>query len=545
LNGPVADLVVRGARVYSDDERHPWAEAIAVRGDRIVRVGEDAEIADLAGHSTRTVDAAGGLVLPGFIDSHNHVRLGTPDSIDLSGADSLGEIHGILASHVAAHPEEIWVEAGRWNYHALPGSRMPTAEDLPDGVTGGRPAFLVSYDAHTVWMNRRGLELFGIRRGIERVAFGEVELDPASREPTGFVRGFAVMGLSRAGLAQLSSVLPGLSPDRQYGRLVRALDMAVAYGITTVVEPQNSLDDLALFERARDEGTLRSRLIAALFHPVGTSRQEVEAFDDARRAYDDDRFRVGPIKLYVDDVIEPRTAALLEEYAGPPGGRGSTFWEPAEFAELITWLDARKFQTFTHATGDRGVRTVLDAVERARRTNGARDSRHQIVHVELVHPDDLARFAELGVVACMQPRHAAPDVTEAWRRAVGASRASRPFPWRSLQDAGATLAFSSDWDVAEMDPLVGIYSAVTRSDLEGRNAWSAEETVDLETAVRAYTGGGAFANLVEGDRGSLAAGRYADLVVLDRDLFELEDPLEILEANVAATVVGGEVVYWA
>jgi predicted amidohydrolase YtcJ len=519
----VADLVVRGGRVYTVSEARPWAEAVAVRGERIAAVGADRDVADLIGPSTEVVDAAGGLVLPGFIDSHNHVRLGTPDAIDLSGADSLEEIHAILASHVARHPEEVWIEAGRWHYQALPGARMPTAKDLPDDVTSGRPAFLVSYDAHTVWMNRHALERFGIGRGVERVAFGEVDLD-SSGEPTGFVRGFAVMGLSRAGLAQLSAVLPGLSPDRQYQRLVRGLDMAIGYGITTVVEPQNSVDDLALFERARVEGTLRSRLITALFHPVGTSPEEVDAFDEARRTYDDDRFRVGPIKLYIDDVIEPHTAALLEDYADLPGGRGSTFWDPAQFAELIASLDARGFQTFTHAIGDLGVRTVLDAVEHARRTNGPRDARHQIVHVELVHPDDLGRFAELGVVACMQPRHAGPDIAEAWRQAVGTTRASRPLPWRSLRDAGAPLA-------------------IARADLGGGNAWASEETVDLETAIRGYTLGGAYANFAEGNRGSIEIGTYADLVVLDRDLFSVEDPLEILDARVTATIVGGEVVH--
>jgi predicted amidohydrolase YtcJ len=538
---PQADLVLRG-RVHTVDDEHPWAEAVAVRGGRIVAVGEPDVIDDLTGDETEVLDIGEGLVLPGFVDSHNHVRLGTPDALDLSIATSLEDIHRMLAAHVAADPDLEWIEAGRWLYGALPDARMPTADDLPDAVTGGRPTFLVSYDAHTVWMNRPALERFGIGRGVERVAFGEVELG-RDDEPTGFVRGFAVMGLSRAGLAQLSEVLPGLSAERQYRRLRRALDLAIGFGITTVVEPQNSPDDLALFARARDEGAMRSRVIAAMFHPVGTSEDEVDGFDQARRTFADDRFRCAPIKLYIDDVIEPHTAALLDDYADVPGERGSVFWPPEGFAELITRLDARGFQTFTHAIGDRGIRTVLDAHETARRANGPRDARHQIVHVELVHPDDLPRFAELGVVACMQPRHAGPDIGDAWRVAVGTERASRPFPWRSLADAGATLAFSSDWDVAEMDPLVGIYSAITRADLEGNGAWAREETVDLATAISAYTMGGAFANHVEDRRGSIEVGKQADLVVLDRDLFALQEPLEILEARVTHAIVDGEVAY--
>src|SRR5215212_5002245 len=545
MERPVADLVIRGGRVHTVDDAHRNVEAVAVRGGRIIDVGNDTAVADLIGPETTEVDASGGLVLPGFIDSHDHVRLGTPDALDLSSATTLDQIHALLRAHIAADPSIEWLEAGRWTYGSIPGGRMPTADDLPDEVTGGRPAFLVAYDAHTVWMNRQALERFAITRGVERVPFGNVDLD-ADGEPTGFVTGFAVMGLSRDGLAALEPVLPGLSKDAQYRRLVRALDLAISVGITTVVEPQNSVDDLPLFERARAEGTMRSRLIAALFHPVGTTPEDLDAIDDARRRFDDDRFRVGPIKLYIDDVIEPRTAAMLEDYAGAPGERGSTFWEPETFAELVTALDARGFQTFTHATGDRGIRTALDAIEAARRANGDRDARDQIVHCELVHPEDQPRFAELGVVACMQPRHCSADLVAGdWLENVGKERQRYGFAWRSLKDAGATLAFSSDWDVGEMDPLVGIYSALTRARLDGTDAWATEQRLDLETTIRAYTMGGAYANHVENHRGSITVGKQADLVVLDRDLFGLDDPHEILETRVTHTVVDGEVAYRA
>jgi hypothetical protein len=535
---PAADLVVRGGRVYTVDEAQPWAEAVAVRGERILAVGAEDEILELARPSTEVLDASGGLVLPGFVDAHNHVRLGTPDSIDLSRATDLAQIHQIVRDAVAADPSLTWVEAGRFNYGAIPGGRTPTADDLPEEVTGGRPAFIVSYDAHTVWMNRPALERFGIGRGTERVAFGEVELDERG-EPTGFVTGFAVMGLSRAGLAQMASQLPGLSADAQYRRLCRGLELAIGYGITTVVEPQNSPDDLPLFVRARDEGRMLSRVIAAMFHPVGTTPEEVDEFEEAKRTYDDDRFRVAPIKLYIDDVIEPHTAAMLEDYANRPGERGALFWDPAAFAETIAELERRGFQTFTHAIGDRGIRTALDAIDHARSANGPRDARHQLVHCEVVQPQDQPRFAELGVVACMQPRHAAPDITGVWMENVGPERWPFALPWRSLHEAGAVLAFSSDWDVAEMDPLVGIYTAITRADLEGKDAWATEQCVDLPTAIRAYTMGSAYANFVDGDRGSITPGKYADLVVLDRDQFALEDPLEILEGVVMHTIVGG------
>ncbi|MDP9242455.1 MAG: amidohydrolase family protein, partial [Actinomycetota bacterium] len=344
-----------------------------------------------------------------------------------------------------------------------------------------------------------------------------------------------------AGHAQLAEhVLPNFSPASQYGRLVTSLHMAIGFGITTVVEPQNSLDDLGHFEHARDEGKLRSRLIAALFHPRGTAAEELDGFADAKRRFDDDRFRVAPIKLYIDDVLEPHTAAMLEPYADAPETRGDTFYPPEEFAAVITDLERRDFQTFTHATGDRGIRTALDAIQTARERNGPGDRRHQLVHVECVHPDDLSRFAELRVVACMQPRHAAPDIVDVWRRAAGPQREGTAFPWRSLQASGATLAFSSDWNVAEMDPLVGIYTAVTRADLRGENAWATQETVDLETAIRAYTMGSAYANFAEGDRGSISPGKHADLVALSQNLFEIE-PAGFLETRADLVMTGGEI----
>lgn len=534
-----ADLLIRNGRVFTVDDALPWAEAVAVSDGRISWVGSDAD----APIAHETIDARRRLVLPGFVDAHSHVRLGAVGTaVPLSGARSLEEIRARVSAFVREQSAEDWIEGEGWNYSAIPGG-IPTARDL-DGITLGRPAFLFSYDVHTVWMNREALERLGIVKGSGDVPFGRVARD-ADGEPTGFITDFAVMGLSREGQAALEGVLPSFAADRRYERLLESLDMAVRFGITTVVEPQNSVDDLPLFVRARDEGTLRSRLIAALFLPPGTTEDELDAFEDARRTYDDDRLRVGPIKLYIDDVIEPRTAAMLEPYANRPDEDGHLFWEPEAFADLIVRLEQRGFQTFTHATGDRGVRTVLDAVEHARRVNGPRDARHQIVHVECVHPDDLPRFAELGVVACMQPRHAAPEIVGEWRDNVGPARWPSAFPWRSLHDTYATLAFSSDWNVAEMDPLIGIYTALTRASLDGAERWTPEQRLDLATTIRAYTLGSAYANFAEGNRGSITPGKHADLVVLSDDLFALEDPRGILDARVELTVVGGTVVYSA
>ncbi len=537
------DILIRNARVFTVDDGRPWAEAVAVREGRIAAVGDDAEARAAAPRRAQEVDAAGRLVLPGFVDAHNHVRLGSDaDAVHLADATTLDEVRARIDAHATAHPDAEWILAEEWSYSALPEPRRPRSDDLA-GVAPGRAVMVLSYDVHNAWLNREAMARFGIGPGTEAVPFGRVELDVAG-DPTGFVTDFAVMGLSRAGNAALAEQVPNFAPTSAYRRLVQSLDLAAACGITTIVEPQNSVDDLPLFARARDEGALRSRLIAALFHPPGTTADELDEFEEARRTYADDRFRVGPVKLYIDDVAESRTAALLEPYADDPSTTGGTFYEPEAFAEVIVELERRGFQTFTHAIGDRGIRTALDAVAQARSVHGPRDARHQLVHVELVHPDDLGRFAQLGVIACMQPRHAAPDIVDVWRRVVGTDRRSLPFPWRSLAEHGARLAFSSDWNVAQMEPIVGIHAALTRADLEGGGAWTTEETLDLESAIRAYTAGSAFANFAEGDRGSVTPGRFADLVVLSTDLFRLE-PREMLDARVDVTVVGGDVVHAA
>ena len=535
------DLMIRNAKVYTVDRDRPWAEAVAVRGGRIAAVGDDAEARAAAPRGAQEIDAAGRLVLPGFIDAHNHVRLGSDtDAVQLGDATSLDEVRARIDAYAAANPDRDWIVAEEWSYSALPEARRPRADDL-EGVAPGRAVMVLSYDVHNAWLNREAMARFDIERGTAGVPFGHVERDTRD-EPTGFVTDFAVMGLSRAGNASLASQIPNFAPASAYRRLVHSLDLAAACGITTIVEPQNSVEDLSLFDRARGEGALRSRLIAALFHPAGSSAADLDEFEEARRTYDDDRLRVGPVKLYIDDVAEARTAALLEPYADDPSTAGETFYEPRAFAELIVELERRSFQTFTHAIGDRGIRTALDAVAHARLVHGPRDVRHRLVHVELVHPHDLPRFAELGVVACMQPRHAAPDIVDVWREAVGRDRWPRAFPWRSLAEHGAVLAFSSDWNVAQMEPLVGIYSAVTRADLHGEGAWTTEQTVGLEAAISGYTTGSAFANFAEGDRGSVSRGKFADLVVLSQDLFRLESAA-ILETGVDLTIVDGVIVH--
>jgi len=540
----IADVLLTNAVVRTVDPALPEADTVAVRDGRIAWVGTWNGVPAWAAEAVQIVDLAGRTLLPGFVDAHNHVRLGSDAACaQLAGADSLEEVGARLQAWVAEHPDAGWVEGEGYSYAGLADGAHPTRQ-LLDALVPDRPAAVFSYDVHTLWLNSRGVEALGI--GAADQPFGTAELDAAG-VPTGFVTDFAVKGLSRAGMKGLAERgLPWAAADRQYARLLGSLDQAASCGITTIVEPQNSPDDLALFTRARAEGRLASRVVLAMFHPRGTTEVDRREFARLAEEYADDRLRVGPLKLYIDDVVEPHTAALHEAYEGEPDNRGRTYYEPWEFSALVARLDREGFQLFVHATGDRGITTVLDAVEHARRVNGPADCRHQIVHVECLRHEDLPRFAELGVVACMQPRHAAPDIAgpgHAWAEAVGKQRWHQAWPLRSLQEHGATLAFSSDWNVAEMEPMIGIHSAVTRAPLGGGTPWLPDEAVTVADAVRGYTLGSAFANFCD-DRGSITVGKLADFVVLDQDPYTVE-PVKLADVAVCQTWVGGELVYRA
>jgi predicted amidohydrolase YtcJ len=512
---------------------------MTVTSGRIASIGDDVPASST---TAGVLDLGGRLVIPGIIDSHNHVRLGSgPEAVQLAGAKSLAEIHQRIALWLDEHPEATWVFGEGFDYAALPGQRHPHANDLI-GACRGLPAMLLDYSVHAAWFNHEALISLGVDRHTFGVPYGHFEHDESTGEPTGYLADFATYGLSRAGLSTLEKLIPAYGNPAQYDRVRRGLAMAASFGITTVVEPQNSPDDIRLFHQAAERDELRARVIAALFHPVGTTEADLAEFEALISEHQGDDIRLGPIKLYIDDIIEPHTAAMFEPYANRPDTSGRSYYEQAEFNEVIARLDARGLQCFVHATGDRGNHMVLNAFEHARNTNGPRDSRHQIVHVECLKPADIPRFAELGVVACMQPRHCAPEIIEEWRENVGPDRWRYAWPMRSLADSGATLAFSSDWNVAEMDPMIGIYSAVTRASLDGSRSWVAQECVDVETALRAYTVGGAYANFVDDERGSLKPGYLADFAVLSHNILDVEAPT-ILDTQVDLTVVGGRIVH--
>lgn len=535
------DTLITNARVRTFDAAQPWAEAVGISAGRVVYVGAAAD----APAAVDLIDAGGRLVTPGIIDSHNHLLLGfDEDAVSLEGAHDMAEVRRRIGEFAKRRPELGWVCAENAVYSVVEG-RRPNAVDL-DGLTD-RPIFITTYDQHSVWLNRSAMAALGIADGVD-IAWGKPERDEETGEPTGWVTDFYTSAMTVAGLAALQADIPMYSPSRRYRKLCSSMNMATSLGITTVVEPQVPLAELPLFERALHEGRLTSRVIAALFHPVGADAEFRKAL---RGAVDglpaDPMLSLGPVKLYADDVIEPHTALMLDDYANRPGVRGRPSYPGRELLGIVAELDRLGFQTHTHATGDAGVRLALDAIEHAARVNDTTDRRHGIVHVECLHPEDLPRFAQLGVTAAMQPRHCSPDlVAGTWMDNVGEARWNRAWRFRSLLESGATVAFSSDWQVGEMDPLVGLYSAATRATLDGTDSWTDAETVDLERGLSAYTVHGARAWHLEGRRGQLAVGMDADLAVWSDDLYSHEGaPDELLDQHAELTVVDGRVVHSA
>ena len=532
------DLLLTNATVRTFDPARPWAGAIGITGQKISYIGSPSEAP--AAREVRSVDGA--LVSPGIIDSHNHLLLGfDADAVSLEGAETITEVRRRIAELASARPDLDWICAENAVYSIVAG-RRPNSADLA-GITD-KPIFVTTYDQHSVWLNDAAVRVLGLADGGD-IPWGIPELD-RDGQPTGWVTDFYTSAMTSAGLAGLQRDIPMYSPERRYRKLLGSLKMATASGITTVVEPQVPLAEIGLLQRALEEGQLSSRVIAALFHPIDATpafRRELrEAVDTAPSS---SHLRFGPVKLYADDVIEPHNAWMLEDYANRSGHRGHPSAPIGELTKIVTELDRLGFQTHTHATGDGGIRLALDAIENAARVNGTVDRRHGIVHVECLHPDDLPRFNELGVTAAMQPRHCSPDlVAGTWMENVGEERWDRAWRFGSLMRSGAHVALSSDWQVGEMDPLVGFYSALTRAGLDGSQSWTAAERLTLDETLRGYTAEGAWAWHAEHELGVLRVGAAADLVVWSANLYDMEqDPAALLGQHAALTIVAGKIVH--
>ncbi|HCU97406.1 MAG TPA: amidohydrolase [Actinobacteria bacterium] len=557
MGGPVgsggkADLVLRGGDVYVVDAARSWAQAVAVAGGRIAAAGTDAEIAEWVGPQTEVVELGGRMVLPGFQDAHIHASAAGLERIrcDLSGAHSLAGYLSIVRAYAGQHPDAPWITGGGWSMDVFPGG-VPRREDL-DRVVPDRPVFLSNRDHHAAWVNSAALALAGIGSGTPDPPDGRIERD-AHGEPAGTLQEGAMDLAGRH--------VPGPSLEEQVAGIVEAQLYLHTLGITgwqeAIVGDYAVVPDCydAYLEADR-RGLLSARVTGALWWQRGTGTGQLGDLIERRAGAGGGRFRATSVKIMQDGVCENFTASMLTPYLDahghPAGGQGRSFFEPGELTAAVAAADAHGFQVHFHAIGDRAVREALDAVAAARAANGPGHGRHHISHLQVVHPGDLPRFRQLSVMANCQPLWACyePQMTELTLPFLGPQRASWQYPFGSLARSGAQLCFGSDWPVSSPNPLWEIHTAVNRTIPPGYpyagpgagDPFLPGERLDLATAIAAFTIGSAYVNRDEREAGSVEAGKRADLVVLDRNLFS-RPATEIALANVDLTITDGQMRY--
>lgn len=527
-------MVVTGARVWTGNPAEPWAEAVAVRGDRILAVGTAAEIGKLLGDKTDIIDGSGGMLVPGFIDAHVHFMDGGSAlaSVQLRDAQTPEEFTRRIGEFAnGAGPGE-WITGGTWD-HTNWGGELPRREWI-DAVTPNNPVWVSRLDGHMGLANSRALQLAGVDAETPDVAGGAIVRD-ANGRPTGILKDNAMPLIAEA--------MPEPT-DRQLEQyLAAAMQYVAGNGVTSVHDmlgsPFDNWRSLETYRRAAAAGNLTTRIYA------------VTALSDWPRLVDDiaahgrgnEWLKTGGVKGFMDGSLGSHTAAFLESYTDKPGDRGFLLDSLEDLRNWIEAADAAGLQVNVHAIGDKAIRDLLDIYYDVAQQNGPRDRRFRIEHAQHISAQDLPRFAIQNVIASMQPYHAIDDGRWA-EDIIGHERAKTTYAFRSLIDSGARVAFGSDWYVAPATPLEGIYAAVTRRTLDGEHpdGWIPEQRITVEQALHAYTVEGAYAAFEENEKGMLKPGMLADMVLIDRDLTAIE-PATLREAQVLRTIVGGRVVF--
>jgi hypothetical protein len=544
-----ADTILLNARIYTMNTAQPWAEAVAIGADKILAVGTVNELEKFRGPSTKVIDAGGHLVLPGFTDAHIHFMEGSLNlmRVHLDDAKTIADVQKLVKEFADKHPESPWILGRGWSYPIFGEAALPDKKYL-DEIVPDRPVYLTAFDGHSWWANSKALQLAGITAKTPDPPNGYIVRNPATGEPTGALKEDAADDLVDHIIPlpdrseRLAALRAGMVEANKIG-LVRAICAGnLGQGIAN-----DDFGNADLYDELRKSGELSLRIYYAYaLDPHENRKQAFKKIAAARERYHDGWLSAGAVKFYMDGVIESHTAAMLAPYSDDPKFIGATFWDPAKYKDAVQKLDRQGFQIFTHAIGDKAVRTALDGYENAAAVNHTHDMRPRIEHIETISAQDIPRFGKLGVIASFQPLHAYPDddTLKIWARNTGPERAQRAWAWHSIESTGGHLAFGSDWPVVTLNPWYGVQNALTRQTREGDppDGFIPHERISLEDAIMAYTLDAAYAGRREKTEGSVEPGKLADLIVLSQDLFKIE-PNQIANTEVLLTMVGGKVVY--
>ena len=526
-----ADLIFMNTRVFTSDESNPYAEAVAVAGNRIAFVGGSSEVEAWRGPETRVIDGQGNTLLPGFIDSHFHLLWGCIwlGSAQLQEVKTKEDLKKILLDFADENKTTSWVD-GRGIKYGIVSTRQELDEIIAD-----RPVYIGAYDGHTAWANTKALEMAGILQPGKEVGPNGIIVRDEAGLATGELR-------EEDAMRAVHELVPEPSEARKRELLKLGMKQITASGVTSVHNMNGDMEEMLTYAAVEDAGEMLLRVYVPYWvKPDATEEMLAEAVEMAK--VQGDYARGGAVKFFMDGVWESYTALNIDPYADDPEAIEDGIWSLERFTQMAAACDKLGLQIFVHACGDGAVRRTLDGYEAVQKLNGKRDSRHRVEHIEVIHPDDMPRFKELDVIASMQPLHSPLTGQDAdvWLTRTGPQRWPVSFAWRDLKNAGAKMAFGSDWTVAPFNPMLGLYAALNRQ------KWAPEDPdqrLTLEETLIGYTRGAAYAEFQEHQKGQLKEGYLADIVLLSEDIFQTK-PEDIADVKPLLTMVDGKVVYEA
>jgi predicted amidohydrolase YtcJ len=534
-----ADLVIINGKVLTIDTDNPFTEAIAVKGEKIIATGTSEKIKGyIDSDKTEVIDAKGRLVIPGFNDAHLHFGPLDPDYIELRYTTDPAVITEKVKAQVARSKPGELIRGGHWEHEMFVDRKWPSKE-LIDKVSPANPVILSRADGHSVLVNSYALKMSGITKETPDPFGGEIQKDPVTGEPTGILKETA------KNLIRTGDLKTERSPEEEAARTWKgyllAMKEAREFGVTSLQNAGSA--DFEAYTKLKDEGQLTSRI--DIGEPLTGDTSVLKTYEEIEKAYPKkgDWIRFGYLKGFADGSLGSGTALMFEPFNDNPNSSGLAMWSYDDLEKMVLTADKMGFQIGIHAIGDKGNYWVLNAFEKAIKVNGKRDSRHRDEHAQTLQQSDIPRFAQLGVIPSMQPTHCITD-KRFYEKRVGLERSRGAYVWRSLINSGSTLAFGTDYQVEPLNPIEGLYAAVSRKDRLGEEGegWFPEQKLSMTEAIKCYTLGSAYAQFMEDRKGIIRKGYLADIVIVDRDLLTIPE-YEIMKTKVDYTITGGKVVY--